>query len=71
MCDSCEVLNINGVNCHEHGCPDAWMDQVRECKWCGSAFQPEEKGQWFCDDDCDYACNSQTNHKQEKGITWI
>ena len=35
MCQSCEVLNINGVNCHEIGCPDAWKDYTRECKECG------------------------------------
>ena len=34
MCDSCEVLNINGVNCHEHGCPDAWKDYKTECYEC-------------------------------------
>jgi len=22
-CDSCEMLNINGLNCHESGCPNA------------------------------------------------
>ena len=24
MCESCEELNINGINCHEHGCPEAF-----------------------------------------------
>ena len=22
-CDQCQMLNISGVNCHEHGCPNA------------------------------------------------
>lgn len=52
MCDQCEVLNINGINCHEPGCPDAWKDAVRNCKECGSLFQPEDKDQQFCDQDC-------------------
>jgi hypothetical protein len=52
MCNSCEVLNINGVNCHESGCPDAWMDYSKECKWCGSSFKPEEEYQECCCDSC-------------------
>lgn len=52
MCDSCEAVTINGVLCHEHGCPDAWKDSIVECWNCGSSFQPEFKGQHFCDDDC-------------------
>lgn len=52
MCDSCEVLNINGLNCHELGCPNAWQDIIRECKWCGTRFKPENKVQLFCDQNC-------------------
>jgi hypothetical protein len=52
MCTSCEVLNINGLNCHETGCPDAWQDETRECLWCGSTFKPEERGQECCDRSC-------------------
>ncbi len=33
MCQSCEALTINGLYCHEHGCPDAWKDV--KCKLCG------------------------------------
>lgn len=51
-CDQCEVLVINGVICHERGCPDAWKDETRECKWCGTEFKPEEKDQHFCDEGC-------------------
>ena len=51
-CDSCQVLVINGVICHEHGCPDAWRDEIRECKWCGSTFKPEDSHQQFCCEDC-------------------
>ena len=51
-CDSCEVLVINNIICHETGCPDAWKDETRECKWCGCCFKPEERSQNFCDSDC-------------------
>jgi hypothetical protein len=47
MCNSCEALTINGVYCHEHGCPDAWKNKTIECKWCGNEFTPEEKEQLF------------------------
>ena len=30
MCDSCEVLNINGVNCHEFGCPEKAAELAAE-----------------------------------------
>jgi hypothetical protein len=51
-CESCEALSINGVWCHETGCPDAWMDDIRECLWCGSDFHPEERYQACCDESC-------------------
>lgn len=51
-CSQCEMLVINGVACHETGCPRAWADEVRECKWCGSKFRPTEQDHRFCDDDC-------------------
>ena len=52
MCQSCEVVRINGVKCHEIGCPDAWKDYAVECKWCGREFVPEERGQKFCEESC-------------------
>jgi hypothetical protein len=51
-CDSCEVLVINNVICHERNCPDAWKDYFRECKWCGNEFKPKEKDQYFCEASC-------------------
>lgn len=50
MCASCQMLNINGYNCHEPGCPDAWKDADRECRECGCDFKPEDRYQWDCDD---------------------
>ena len=52
MCNSCESLGINGVLCHEIGCPDAWRDYVRECKWCGRQFSPDDRDQTCCDESC-------------------
>ena len=51
-CNSCEVLYINGVKCHEHGCPEAYKDEVRECKWCGQEFEPEDRNQVLCSEEC-------------------
>lgn len=52
MCKACDVLYINGVKCHETGCPEAWKDYDAECAWCGAKFTPEEKGQDCCSEDC-------------------
>jgi len=51
-CDSCEILAINNIACHEHGCPDAWKYSTVECNWCGVSFEPEEPNQTFCAEDC-------------------
>lgn len=51
-CDGCAPCAINGVFCHETGCPDAWRDEARECKECGFGFQPDERHQTCCDDCC-------------------
>ena len=51
-CDQCELLMINGVRCHETGCPAAWQDYSRECKECGCDFQPEERHQMLCSHPC-------------------
>lgn len=51
-CNSCVIIRINGVVCHETGCPDAWRDSLRECKECGTEFVPGERHQTFCDEDC-------------------
>ena len=51
-CDGCMVSTVNGVRCHEHGCPDAWRDEVRSCLWCGREFTPDAREQWYCDEEC-------------------
>ena len=50
MCDSCEVLNINGVNTHETGCPKSWKDTEISCHECGYEFLPEEQFDHICRD---------------------
>ena len=52
MCQYCEVLKINNVLCHETGCPFAWRDYVRKCKWCGAEFKPKQREQEMCSWDC-------------------
>lgn len=59
MCNQCEALMINGVYCHEIGCPESWKDYKRECKWCGQDFKPKEKYQNCCSQDC-----SKSYHQQ-------
>ena len=51
-CPQCELLRINGVLCHEKGCPEAWRDETRECKECGCEFVPTERKQVYCHDLC-------------------
>ena len=58
MCTQCEALMINGIYCHEHGCPIAWKDYKRECKWCGAMFKPDYEGQQTCGIDCQIAYNN-------------
>jgi len=49
-CRSCAALMINGVFCHESGCPDAWRDYQIACRLCGCDFQPESQYQAVCED---------------------
>lgn len=42
-CSQCEVAVLNGVACHEHGCPNA----TRECVECGTVIPRHEQR---CDD---------------------
>jgi len=66
-CHSCEVLYINGVRTHEHGCPDAWRDETRECKECGSEFEPEERMQVCCDESCSRAYAGLSDDEFDEG----
>ena len=48
QCDSCAACMIQGVPCHETGCPEAWRDETRECRDCGCDFKPESRYQVSC-----------------------
>lgn len=51
-CPQCEQVRINGVVCHETGCPEAWRDAWRECPECGCDFKPKTRDQKFCSASC-------------------
>ena len=51
-CSSCQLLRINGVVCHEIGCPEAWRDDTRTCPECGGVFAPEYRDDKFCSECC-------------------
>lgn len=57
-CDHCAAVMINGVFCHEHGCPVAWQDKEVDCDECGQPFQPESKYQGTCPDCFDTMYNN-------------
>jgi hypothetical protein len=52
ICRSCDAVYVNGVLCHEQGCPDSWRTELRECRWCGTEFKPLNKDQEYCDSSC-------------------
>jgi hypothetical protein len=53
-CDSCQLVSIQGVMCHELGCPAGYIDPstgkgyVEQCIRCGSNFCIKFKGQRVC-----------------------
>lgn len=51
-CDSCVMITINGIKCHETGCPKMYLDEKRECQWCGTEYTPKTRFQTTCCDDC-------------------
>lgn len=53
-CDSCSPCMVNGVLCHESGCPDAWRDMLATCWECGYEFYPDTKPTKYsvCPDCC-------------------
>jgi hypothetical protein len=51
-CDQCQLASINGLVCHETGCPNEWKVGTVECRNCGRDFHPKEKGQDCCSKSC-------------------
>ena len=39
LCSQCDAVRINGVLCHEHGCPN----QLHECAECGDMILRGER----------------------------
>lgn len=44
-CDQCVALTINGVYCHEHGCPNIRKEREAE-------EDTDEEDPWACGCDC-------------------
>lgn len=55
-CDSCDPARIQGVLCHEAGCPQAWRDESIECGQCGEEFYPAERGLNYCPGCVEHCC---------------
>ena len=57
-CDQCDSATINGLPCHETGCPNHHIDLATgkpypiECRECGCDFQPNSNEQIYCDESC-------------------
>lgn len=57
-CNQCEALMINGIFCHETGCPNShsrydvdtgeWVKQT-ECRECGCTVDCDSRGRYQCD----------------------
>lgn len=47
-CDGCSPSMINGIFCHEQGCPDEWRDRKIDCSECGCDFYPLTRYQKVC-----------------------
>jgi len=83
-CDQCQLMSINGIVCHETGCPDEWKDVIRECKECGTKFEPQEREQGCCSpccaasyyggececDSCEYASHPDPDRCRSEGCNW-
>jgi len=52
-CNQCEAMMINGVFCHETGCPNSPLGCKRKCMNCLVDFIVQDKEHTdFCSDDC-------------------
>jgi hypothetical protein len=50
VCYDCDAAMIQGVFCHESGCPSSWRDVRRECRVCGYGFKPAAQAETVCAD---------------------
>jgi hypothetical protein len=65
-CNHCEALMINGLFCHETGCPEARRERARHCPECGTRHDDVADAAMCCADEpladlCAYLdeCNQQ------------
>lgn len=57
-CDRCDMVSINGIPCHETGCPNAkkewngeeWV-KMFECIECGSQYEDADDAALCCTTD--------------------
>lgn len=48
-CNDCSPTRINGILCHEQGCPSAWKDRPKTCSVCEANFYaPDNSGRKTC-----------------------
>jgi hypothetical protein len=47
-CNDCAPAMINGVLCHEQGCPSAWKDYAKRCVTCDAKFYSPRRDQKHC-----------------------
>lgn len=60
-CDQCEMISIQGVPCHETGCPNAWRG-IKTCDACLQDFEPEYRFQRYCSGSCWNDCEGYFDH---------
>lgn len=58
-CLDCQAAMINGLFCHETGCPSAWKTTTRACRECGTTFVPKRFSQQCCSRSCGNAFRGQ------------
>ena len=50
-CEQCQLARIQGVLCHETGCPLAWKQRT-ECRECDRVYVPREHWMDCCSRSC-------------------
>lgn len=63
-CNQCEALVINGLFCHEHGCPNERKEFVD-----GEWVEPEPEEEEYFDDEPDY--DAPSNYERQEQQHWI
>jgi hypothetical protein len=51
-CPSCQLARIQGIVCHETGCPDRHLFTFTSCLWCGQRCKARRDGRRFCSGSC-------------------